>query len=102
MRERRTRTSVCASRATPAARPFLTASRQSFVEAETLESVGNNERVGRNAAASEAAAESQTAALRPYVLQMFREGEKILVEPRMTSTRHSIRKNVNEFLFMPR
>lgn len=62
------RQSVRHARPRPAARPFLTASRQSFVEAETFESVGNNERVGRDAAASEAAAESQTAALRPYVL----------------------------------
>lgn len=42
---------------------------------------------GRDSAAFETAMESKTAALRLYVLQMFREGEKILVKPRMTSTR---------------
>lgn len=97
--ERRTRTSVCASRVTAAVRPFLTASRQSFVEAETFESIGKKQASRPRPAASE---ESQTAALRLYVLQMFREGEKILVKPRMTSTRHSIRRNVNEILFMLR
>lgn len=37
---------------------------------------------------------------RLYVLQTFREGEKILVKPRVTSTRYSIGKDVNEIPFM--
>lgn len=71
---------------------FLTAFGQSFIKAEAVESHSKKKENkgkcgGCDSAAFDTAMESKTVALRLYVLQMFREGEKILVKAGMTSTR---------------